>query len=136
MLALALFASANAAPQITAELIEVKDVQVGLSGASFTAMVQLTRESGPPMVLKDLDYDIVFNDEVIGGAGALPDKVRLPKGEPVVVELPGEITGGGNALIRAASSGRLDVRITGDAKVRSLLIPRTVPFDTEILRVE
>ncbi|MCP4809207.1 MAG: hypothetical protein GY913_12670 [Proteobacteria bacterium] len=136
MIALALVGVAAAAPQIDAELIDVTNVSVGLSGAKFTAVVELTRVSGPPMVLKDVDYDIVFNGEVIGGAGALPETVRLKKGEAVQVQLPGELTGGGNALIRAASTGKLEVRIVGEAKVRALLIPRTVDFETEVLKVE
>ena len=85
---LLLFASslAVAAPTIEVERVEVRDVQVGLSGASFTAVVELTRQSGPPMVLKDVDYDLVFDGAVVGGAGDLPEKVRLKKGESVQVE--------------------------------------------------
>ncbi|HJN78347.1 MAG TPA: hypothetical protein QGF58_30825 [Myxococcota bacterium] len=135
---LLLFASslAVAAPTIEVELVEVRDVQVGLSGASFTAVVELTRQSGPPMVLKDVDYDLVFDGAVVGGAGDLPEKVRLKKGESVQVELPGSLdASAGSAIVRAMSRGSLEVKVTGEAKVRSLLIPRTVPFETEVLKL-
>ena len=136
MTTLLLLSLAEAAPVIDAELVEVRDVQVGLSGASFTAIVELTRESGPPMVLKDVDYDVVVDGQVVGGAGSLPESVRLKKGESVQVELPGSLdAGAGAAILRAFSKGSLELRVTGEARVRSLLIPRTVPFETEVLTI-
>lgn len=131
-----LMSLAQAAPQIDAELVEVRDVQVGLSGASFTAVVELTRQSGPPMVLKDVDYDLVLDGVVVGGAGDLPDKVRLKKGESVLVELPGSVdASAGSAVVRAVAKGSLEVKVSGEAKVRAMLIPRTVPFETAVLKI-
>jgi len=134
--ALLLLCTAEAAPVITADLVEVRDVKVGMSGASFTAIVELTRESGPPMVLKDVDYDVLIDGQVVGGAGTLPESVRLKKGETVLVELPGEIdASAGAAVVRAMSRGGMELQVTGEAKVRSLLLPRTVPFETEVFKL-
>ena len=136
MTALLLLCTAEAAPVITADLVEVRDVKVGMSGASFTAIVELTRESGPPMVLKDVDYDVLVDGQVVGGAGTLPESVRLKKGETVLVELPGEIdASAGAAVVRAMSRGGMELQVTGEAKVRSLLLPRTVPFETEVFKL-
>lgn len=130
-------ATAEAAPEIETRLVEVQNVQIGMGGASFTALVELTRRSGPPMVLKELEYQLLVDGQPVGGASTEKRSTRLKKDQPTLVDIPGEIgPSAGASVLRAAASGKIEVKVVGEARARVFIFPVTVPFETEVLRID
>jgi hypothetical protein len=129
--------TAEAAPEIDTRLVELQDVQVGLGGASFTAMVELTRRSGPPLVLKEVTYQLLVDGQPVGSATTEKRSTRLKKDQPTLIDIPGQIgASAGMSVIQAAARGRIEVKVVGEAKARVFIFPVTVPFETEVLRYD
>jgi len=123
-------ANAQEMKNITTEVVDVTDVSVDLTGAHFTVVLEMTRHGGPPTKLKQLDYQIVVADEVVGVA-TYDQKVKLKKGEPVQLIVPVDVgINAGPALMRSIGAGDASVTIQGEVKVRVLLFPQTRPFIT------
>jgi hypothetical protein len=134
MLALLTLLSGTAHAQeiknITTEVVDVKDVDVDLTGAHFTVVLEMTRHRGPPTKVRGLEYQIIVANEVVGSA-VWDEKTRLKKGEPVHLDVPVDIgVNAGPALLRSVGAGDASVTIDGTAKVRVLGIPRSRPFTT------
>ncbi len=129
--------TAEATPQIDTRLVELQDVKVGMTGASFTAMVELTRRSGPPLVLKEVSYQLLVDGQPVGAASTEKRSTRLKKHEPTLIDIPGQIgASAGVSVLQAAARGKIEVKVVGEARTRVLVFPVTVPFETEVLRYE
>jgi len=131
--AAALAVTANGAlakpPPISAQLAGVQDVSVGLSGAKFTLRAELTRNSGLPIVVKGVSYELRVNGEVVG-RGEQTDNLRLKRNKPVELLIPSTLSpqGGIMALSQMAADPNLEIAIVGEASGRWLFFSRTETF--------
>ena len=125
--------SAHAAPPITAELIGIQDVRVGLSGAQFTLRTSLTRTRGLPIVVKGVSYRLLVNGEVVG-MGERDDNVRLRRNRPAELLIPSSFSPRGGIAPMAVMAGDPELEITyvGEATGRWLLFSRTETFTDTI----
>ncbi|MED5371768.1 MAG: hypothetical protein VX899_12180 [Myxococcota bacterium] len=133
LLPILLSAPAQAAPEVHAELITIKDVQVGMRGASFTAVVALTRESGMASTLTDVEAELWLNGVMIGDTALHDQKIKLPKGQAVLIEVPAQIgLSAGTALMRAAETGQVDMQVKGEATGKALIFSRSMVFEAVV----
>lgn len=134
MAALAADSSGDDVP-LSVEIVDLDDMEVGLGGATFTVVLHMTRTGWPPMKVKSMDYDLVVNGVAVGNAQTVDGHhVKLPKDQAVVLELPASVSSSalGPALLRSFSSGSLEVKVTGEAEIKGVLLTHTIPFETEV----
>lgn len=132
--ALVLSAStAHAAAPVTAELLGIQDVRIGLSGAQFTLRTSLTRTRGLPIVVKGVSYRLLVNGEVVG-MGEQDDNVRLRRNKPAELLIPSTFSPRGGIAAMAVMAGDPEIEITyvGEATGRWLFFSRTETFTDTI----
>ena len=125
--------SALAASPISASLVGVQDVSVGLSGASFTLKAELLREGGLPIVVKDVRYQLLVNGQVVG-QGEQTENLRLKRNKPAVLRIPSTLSpqGGIAALAGMANNPNLEITLVGEASGRWLFFSRTERFEESV----
>lgn len=118
--------------------VGLRDVRVGMSGASFTVMVEVEREKGLPVRLRGLDYALRIDQAPVASAEIKykDDKVVLRKGQPVRVGIP--VTLDAAEAMKIVSRGfrggsNLRVAVVGNAKVSVLGLPFRLPYKTELV---
>ena len=122
-------------PPVTIEFIEYKDTQISMKGASFVAVVALTRNGGPPLTLTDMDATLTLNGQPIGTSVIEDERIKLPKGQPVLVEIPATISlAAGPAVLQAVSSGSdsLDLGAEGTIQAKGLIFKRSYDFEHDL----
>ena len=122
-------AAAQAAPandKVTAEVIGVSDVQVGLGGARFTVVTAVTRKKFPPMVLTELRYDVLVGGQKIG-EGRIEEKHRLKRNQAVSVEIPTQLSA--SAGMMALMGGSTELTISGEVSGRWLFFSQKREFE-------
>lgn len=124
---------ALAAQPITAEVVGIEEVQVGLSGAHFTLRTSLTRTRGLPIVVQGVQYQLLVNDEVIG-MGEQTDNLRLRRNKPAELLIPSTLAprGGVGALAAMLGNAELEITYIGEATGRWLFFSRTVSFSDTV----
>lgn len=130
----ALYSStALAAPPVTAELIGIQDVSIGLSGAQFTLRTSLTRTRGMPIVVKGVSYRLLVNGEVVG-MGEQDENIRLRRNRPAELLIPSTFSprGGIAAMAVMAGDPELEITYVGEATGRWLFFSRTETFTDTI----
>lgn len=128
-------AQAGDDPPVTIEFIEYKDTSISMKGASFVAVVALTRTGGPPMTLTDLDATLTLNGQAVGTSVITDERIKLPKNQPVLVEIPATISlAAGPAVMKAVSNGSddLDLRAEGTIQGKGLIFKRSYAFDRDL----
>ncbi|MFT4977428.1 MAG: hypothetical protein ACI8S6_003333 [Myxococcota bacterium] len=128
-LALSSGSALAASSPISAQLIGIKDVSIGFSGATFTLRSSLTRTRGLPIVVKDVHYELRVNGEVIG-QGEQAENLRLRRNKPAELLIPSQLSprGGIVALGQMMSDPSLEIAIVGEASGRWLFFSRTERF--------
>ena len=137
LLPLFLVAPARAAdnPPVTIEFIEYKDTKISMKGASYVAVVALTRTGGPPLTLTDMDATLTLNGQPVGTSLIEDERIKLPKGQAVLVEIPATISlAAGPAVMQAFSSGAedLDLRAEGTIQAKGLIFRRSYDFERDL----
>ena len=132
-----LTAPAHAAddPPVTIEFIEYKDTQISMKGASFVAVVSLTRTGGLPMTLTDMDATLMLNGQPVGTSLIQDEHIKLPKNQAVLVEIPATISlAAGPAVLQAFSAGPddLDLRAEGTIQAKGLIFKHSFEFDRDL----
>lgn len=127
--ALALPAVAEAKPlgeKVTAEVIGIEDVRIGLGAAGFTVITELTRKKAPPMVLTGLRFDVMIDGQKIG-EGVIEDNHRLKRNKAVRVEIPTRVmaTAGLMAIMNSSSA---ELSIAGEVSGRWLFFKQERTF--------
>ncbi len=127
--ALALPAVADAKPlgeKVTAEVIGIEDVRIGLGAAGFTVVTELTRKKAPPMVLTGLRFDVMIDGQKIG-EGLIEDNHRLKRNKAVRVEIPTQVmaTAGLMALMNSSNA---ELSIAGEVSGRWLFFKQERTF--------
>lgn len=133
--------AAAATDPVRVRPVGVENVRMGLGHATFDLVVEAERLKGLPVVLRTLDYAIVIDRvrvaQTVGDYRG--QRLRLKKGEPVRFTLPVELNAA-EALALATqgiSEGLgLRVKLSGKAGVRLLFLPLTVPFRTDLVRLD
>jgi hypothetical protein len=120
-------------PPVTIEFIEYKDTQISMKGASFVAVVALTRTGGPPLTLTDLDATLTLNGQPVGTSLIEDERIKLPKNQAVLVEIPATISlAAGPAVMKAFGSDDLDLRAEGTIQARGLIFKRSFDFERDL----
>ncbi|MFT5686405.1 MAG: hypothetical protein ACI8RZ_007361 [Myxococcota bacterium] len=130
--ALALPAAADAKPlgqKVTAEVIGIKDVRIGLGGAGFTVVTALTRKKAPPMVLTGLRFDVMVNGQKIG-EGSIEENTRLKRNQAVQVEIPTRVMA--TAGLMALMNSDAELSISGEVSGRWLFFKQERSFEETI----
>jgi Late embryogenesis abundant protein len=113
---------------------DIRGLQVGLGGATFDLVLEVERTRGVAVRLRSLTYDLAVNGRSITADERDLDGVKLKRGIPTEVVIPVQI-GARDALGMLGSAlnqGDLDVKLTGTAKVRVLLVPFSVDIDATL----
>ena len=138
MLTLALLAALGAAharpPAVTARPVGIRDPKIGLQGASFVLEVEVERQRGLGARLRGLDYSLAVSEVRVAEQHVDYDGVRLRKGRPVRVRIPVKISAGDalEAGLQSFTRGSLRVQLSGEADLRVLLIPFSLPFEADL----
>ncbi len=130
--ALLLPAAAEAKPlgnKVTAEVLGVSNVQIGLGGAGFTVVTELTRKKFPPMVLTGLRFDVLVNGQKIG-EGSITESQRLRRNRAVRVEIPTRVSA--TAGLMAIMGGSAELSIAGEVSGRWLFLSQERTFQQDI----
>ena len=117
--------------------VAIQDVDLGLGKASFGLVVEVERLRGLPIRLRHLQYQLDVNKVTVTDTRADYGGIKLKKGQPVEIVIPVELNAA-EALAVAAqglASGNVRVQIRGEAGVRILLLPMTVPFKADLAKV-
>lgn len=125
-------ATAQAQPldeKVTAEVLGVTDVQIGLGAAGFTVVTELTRKKFPPMVLTGLQFDVMVGEQKIG-AGVLEASHRLKRNKAVRIEIPTRVSA--TAGLMAIMGGSSELTITGTVSGRWLFFSQERTFQQAI----
>lgn len=112
----------------------VRGLEVGLGGATFDLVLEVERTRGVAVRLRGLDYDVEVNGRSITADELDLAGIKLKRGVPTEVVIPVQL-GARDALgmVGSAMSQRdLQVKLTGTAKVRMLLIPFSVDIDATL----
>ena len=115
--------------RVTAEVLGVPDVQIGLGAAGFTVVTELTRKKFPPMVLTGLQFDVMVGEQKIG-AGALEKPYRLKRNQSVRIEIPTRVSA--TAGLMAIMSGGSELTISGSVSGRWLFFKQERSFQQAI----
>ncbi|MDG1478299.1 MAG: hypothetical protein P8R54_01845 [Myxococcota bacterium] len=127
--ALALPAVADAEPmgeKVTAEVVGIEDVRIGLGAAGFTVVTELTRKKAPPMILTGLRFDVLIDGQKIG-EGTLEDTHRLKRNTAVRVEIPTQVMATAG-LMAIMSSSNAELSIAGEVSGRWLFFKQERTF--------
>ena len=125
-------ATAQASPldeKVTAEVLGVTDVQIGLGAAGFTVVTELTRKKFPPMVLTGLQFDVMVGDQKIG-EGLLEESHRLKRNQAIRVEIPTRVSA--TAGLMAIMGGSSELTISGTVSGRWLFFQQERSFQQAI----
>ncbi len=131
--ALALPAVADAKPmgeKVTAEVVGIEDVRIGLGAAGFTVVTELTRKKAPPMILTGLQFDVLIDGQKIG-VGTLEESHRLKRNTAVRVEIPTQVMATAG-LMAIMSSSTAELSIAGTVSGRWLFFKQERTFDQTI----
>ena len=115
--------------RVTAEVLGVTDVQIGLGAAGFTVVTELTRKKFPPMVLTGLQFDVMVGEQKIG-AGTLEEPYRLKRNQPVRIEIPTRVSA--TAGLMALMGGDSELTISGSVSGRWLFFKQERTFQEAI----
>lgn len=136
LLALALSSSgpAHAADAVNITPKAVNNLQVGLSGGTLDLVLEADRPRGLPIRLRALNYELFVGNVLVTSAAQEYDGVVLRKGEPATFTIPVRLDASTalSAGMKALSSGSLDLRLRGEAKVRVLIFPLRIDFDERL----
>ena len=114
--------------------VGVENIDIGLSGGSFDLLLEAERTRGIRVRLRDLDYTVKMGGRVVTRGDREYSGKVLRKGQPIIIEVPVEFSAT-DALatgLDALANGKVNVRIQGEAGLRVLLIPFSVPFDQKV----
>ncbi len=134
LLALSLDAAAAKEPPVLVKPVGVENIDIGLSGGSFDLLLEAERTRGIRVRLRDLDYTVKMGGRVVTRGDREYSGKVLRKGQPIIIEVPVEFSAT-DALatgLDALTNGKVNVRIQGEAGLRVLLIPFSVPFDQKV----
>ena len=115
--------------KVSAEVLGVTDVRIGLGAAGFTVVTELTRKKFPPMVLTGLRYDVLVSGQKIG-EGTIEDSHRLKKNKAVRIEIPTRISA--SAGLMALMGGGSELTISGEVSGRWLFFKQERTFQQQI----
>jgi len=130
-----LTAVAMADPAVDVELTGVRDVSVGLDGASFVIEAAVTRGKWPPITLKGIDYTVEIGGREVGGS-TYQERTRLAVDTPTIITVPCHLDMGASAMavMGGLADGDVSVLIRGEARASVLLFPWTFEFETDLFR--
>jgi hypothetical protein len=126
---------AHAEDPITIEPVAVENLQIGMGGGSFDLVLKASRNKGLPVTLRWLEYELLVGNVVVTENEREYDGVKLKKGEPATFSLPVKLDASTafSAGAKAMSSGRLDLRLRGQAGLKVLIFPIRIEFDEELV---
>lgn len=124
--------SAQAA-RIQTAIVGVDAVSLGLNGAQFTVIAEVTRSGGLPASVRGVRYEIFLHGERIG-VGETHERVRLRNKTPAEVRIPTTLYAvrGIMALSQLSNPAAVELRIVGEADARGWFWRRTQRFDERI----
>lgn len=140
-LLLALQAHAESIAQVTTpedpvyvEILDVRDVSISRSGIDFVMVVGMTRTRGLPVVLTDMQYEVLVGKQMVANAWQAEDKVKLRRGQTVEVSVPCTMSmdAGLGALKGLLQEGLPPVKLVGTVEGRVLLFSHEYSFMTDI----
>lgn len=140
-LLLALQAHAEPIAQVTTpedpvyvEILDVRDVSISRSGIDFVMVVGMTRTRGLPVVLTDMQYEVLVGKQMVANAWQAEDKVKLRRGQTVEVSVPCTMSmdAGLGALKGLLQEGLPPVKLVGTVEGRVLLFSHEYSFMTDI----
>lgn len=140
-LLLALQAHAESIAQVTTpedpvyvEILDVRDVSISRSGIDFVMVVGMTRTRGLPIVLTDMQYEVLVGKQMVANAWQAEDKVKLRRGQTVEVSVPCTMSmdAGLGALKGLLQEGLPPVKLVGTVEGRVLLFSHEYSFMTDI----
>ena len=133
--ALLLTSAAHAAPAIAVDITGVRDVSVGLDGASFTIVAEITRGKWPPVTLKGIDYTVELGGREVGGS-TWEARTRLGVNDPTTITVPCRLDLGASAMavLGGLADGDVTVQVKGAARASVLLFPWTFDFTSDVFR--
>lgn len=140
-LLLALQAHAEPIAQVTTpedpvyvEILDVRDVSISRSGIDFVMVVGMTRTRGLPIVLTDMQYEVLVGKQMLASAWQTDDKVKLRRGQTVEVSVPCTMSmdAGLGALKGLLQEGLPPVKLVGTVEGRVLLFSHEYSFMTDI----
>lgn len=140
-LLLALQAHAEPIAQVTTpedpvyvEILDVRDVSISRSGIDFVMVVGMTRTRGLPIVLTDMQYEVLVGKQMVANAWQAEDKVKLRRGQTVEVSVPCTMSmdAGLGALKGLLQEGLPPVKLVGTVEGRVLLFSHEYSFMTDI----
>ena len=109
----------------------------GMAGARtrFDLVREVQRSCGPRVRLKRLDYAVSVNGLDLTARRVDYGALSLDKGVPVEVAVPVEVDPGEALSVLASSlgTGRLQVGLSGTAKVRWFLFPLSLDLDEALV---
>lgn len=115
--------------------VGVKNLDVGLSGASFDVVLEAERTRGwLPLKLRSVDYVVMVGKAQVATGTREYDGLKLKKGDPVRFRVPVELSGGEalTAMGRIASGRSVKVKVKGTAGLGIFFIPIKVPFSAKM----
>jgi hypothetical protein len=131
--ALTLPAVADAKPmgeKVTAEVVGIDDIRIGIGAAGFTVVTELTRKKAPPMILTGLRFDVLIDGQKIG-EGSIEDTHRLKRNKAVRVEIPTQVMATAG-LMAIMNSSNAELSIAGAVTGRWLFFKQERTFSQTI----
>lgn len=116
------------------EIVEVRDVSISRSGVDFVLVVNMTRTRGLPIVLTDMQYEVLVGKQMLANAWQTDDKVKLRRGQTMEVAVPCTMSmdAGLGALKSVMEEGVPPVKLVGTVEGRVLLFSHEYSFMTDI----
>jgi LEA14-like dessication related protein len=129
-------ATALADPAVDVDIVGVRDVSIGVGGASFVIEAQVTRGKWPPIRLRGLDYTVEIGGRAVGGS-SFDDGTRLAVDAPTTISVPCRLDMGASAMavLGGLANGDVSVKIHGEARASVLLFPWTFDFETNLFKI-
>lgn len=120
------------------EIVEVRDLKISRSGLDFVVVARMTRTRGLPIVLTDMQYEVLVGKQMLASAWQADEKVKLRRGQSVEVPIPCSISAaaGLGALKSLASEGVPPVMLSGTVEGRVLFLPGEYSFVTDLYTPE
>lgn len=116
------------------EIVDVRDVSISLDGIEFVLVARMTRTRGVPIVLKDMQYEVLVGKQRVASAWQAEGKVKLRRGQTIDVPIPCSVdpVAGLGALKSMLAEGVPPVKLSGTVQGRVLLFPGEYSFVTDL----
>lgn len=123
------------APAVEVEVLGVEDLTMRKGALRFNLSADVHRTRGLPLHLRALKYSLVVNKTPITRQDVDLGGLRIRRGETERVLIPCslELADAAGLTLQSLTSGSLKVKLKGEASVRVLIFPYSIPFQTKVV---